>query len=280
MVKTKFKVGKSRDTEVKSWSWIWKNIRNGLIFLVGLFLIVRIVLLIITQHHFSVSVPDFTGKSMAKCEKLASKARVKLCIVDSVYVSGIEKGAVFSQNPSAGSKVKHGRTVYLTTNAVNDKMVLAPDLVGYSLRQAQVDLMSKGLKLGKLMYVRDIATNNVLGAFINGESVVVSEPIKVGTTIDLQLGLNYEDGYTEVPNILGQTRELAETNLKYNGLNVRVHFDGTVKDMYADPDAFVYLTVPQMGQKVILGSTISIYLTLNAARLPKTLFSDESTELK
>ena len=45
---------------------------------------------------------------------------------------------------------------------MNAKKVSMPNLVGYSMRQAKAELNSRGLSLGKLIYVSDIATNNVL----------------------------------------------------------------------------------------------------------------------
>ena len=38
-----------------------------------------------------------------------------------------------------------------------------PNLVGLSMRQAIAELQSRGLVLGKLVYVEDLATTNVLG---------------------------------------------------------------------------------------------------------------------
>ena len=83
-------------------------------------------------------------------------------VTDSVYVKRMKRGAVYRQNPAPGSKVKSGRRIALTINAVNAKKITMPNLVGFSMRQAKAELLSRGLVLGRLIYVKDMATNNVL----------------------------------------------------------------------------------------------------------------------
>ena len=78
----------------------------------------------------------------------------------------------------------------LTINATVPKKVTMPNLVGYSMRQAKAELSSRGLNLGKLIYVDDIATNNVLKQQQRGKDVRPGSSVESGSDIDLVVGLN------------------------------------------------------------------------------------------
>ena len=94
---------------------------------------------------------------------------------------------IYSQNPIAGSKVKKGRRILITINAINPQMVEMPSLVGFSLRQAYTELTSKGLSIGSLIYIEDIATNNVLEQRYNGQPVAPKTLLESESDIDLLL---------------------------------------------------------------------------------------------
>ena len=140
------------------------------IFLVILFLS-QYMLSCITKHGKELEVPDLTNITVAEAVDIAEECGLRVEIGDSVYIRRLGRGLVYSQNPPAGGKVKKGRRIILTINAVSPKKVSVPNLVGFSLRQAKAELQSRGLTLGKLTYVKDIATNNVLKQLWRGRVV-------------------------------------------------------------------------------------------------------------
>ena len=131
--------------------WILKNLILALVYIAVLVAGVTIGLAFFTNHNKEIEVPDFTTLSVKDAAQLAESVGIRVEVTDSVYVRRMERGAVFSQNPAAGSRVKKNRLIRLTTNAVNAKQVSMPNLVGYSMRQAKAELSSKGLNLGKLI---------------------------------------------------------------------------------------------------------------------------------
>ena len=142
--------------------WFLKNIFGAVLFFVALALVANVLLGIFTHHGKVIEVPDMVGLSVREADRVADSTGVRIDVVDSIYVRGMAKGAVYKQNPAAGASVKKGRRIMLTINATVPKKVTMPNLVGYSMRQAKAELSSRGLNLGKLVYVDDIATNNVL----------------------------------------------------------------------------------------------------------------------
>ena len=257
-------------SEKKKMNWVIKNILYGLVYVLAIILAVEIFLHVTTQHEVSVAVPDLVGLPLEEAQELAREDRLELHVTDSVFVSRFRKGSVYAQNPKAGSRVKRGRKIYLTVNAKKEKQAVVPSLVGLSLRQAKVELTTRGLKLGRLIYVDDMATNSVLDQLIKGEAVEPGTSVDVGTVVDLKLGLNQSDAYTSVPDFARMEYRRAVSNIQDNSFNLgKVIFDGTVKT-YADSlAAQVYRQSPLAGtEDVVLGSRVSIWLTLDEKLLP------------
>ena len=184
-------------------NWIVRNLLMGALFVILLIGATSIFLALRTRHGKEITVPDMSGLSSADANRTARAAGLKTVVVDSVYMKRVARGAVVSQVPKAGSRVKPGRKISLTVNSMVPKKVAMPNLVHVSLRQAKAELSSKGLVLGRLDYVADIATNNVLRQKYRGSDIAPGKEIFTGSTIDLVLGLNGSDAMTYVPNLKG-----------------------------------------------------------------------------
>lgn len=244
------------------------NLIWGVVFVVVMILVLQLLLSVITRHNKELTVPDFTALDMPTVERMAHKMHLRVEIADSVFVKHLPLGVVFSQNPPAGSHVKKNRRIHVTINSTVPRMVTVPSVIGYSLRQAQAELAGNGLSVGKLTYVNDIATNNVLRQQYKGKDIAAGKKVETESKIDLVLGLNYEDNETDVPNVKGFSYSVAAANLIENSLNVgRVRYDDSVKD-YADSlHAVVYSQSPGAAANVQLGRNVDIWLTVNPDKL-------------
>lgn len=246
-------------------NWIVKNIILAVLFFTILILFNSILLGAITNHNETIEVPDFTSMSLNEARHEAARLKLRTEVVDSIFVRKMEKGAVYSQNPKAGSRVKKGRRILLTINAKNAKKVSMPNLVGYSMRQAKAELSSKGLALGKLIYVNDIATNNVLRQIYRNREIRPGRQIETGSEIDLEVGLNPEDNLTYVPDVKGLKYLRAVDAVHDNSLNInRVVFDKTVRNYTDSLNASVTRQTPEAsGNPILMGSDVTIYLSLD-----------------
>lgn len=229
-----------------------------------------LLLSLYTRHNDELTVPDMVGMSTAEASEIASLNSMYIEVVDSMYVDGFAPGAVYRQIPAAGEAVKKGRRISLTINASQPKMVYVPDLIGYSMRQAKAELSSRGLRLGRLIYREDIATNNVLDQQYRGKRISPGDKIKSEESIDLVLGLNPEQNSTFVPTLYGCKAEYAVSLLKEHSLNVgTISYDHSVKDLKDSLKAVVFRQVPEPSEyPVPLGVDISIYLTIDESKLP------------
>ena len=254
----------------KNKGWILRNLLGAVAFFVIMAIVSNVLLGIFTHHNKVISVPDFTGLSVKEAQRAADSSSVRIDVVDSIYVRGMAKGAVYKQNPSAGSSVKTGRRILLTINAIVPKKVTMPNLVGYSMRQAKAELATRGLTLGKLIYVDDIATNNVLKQQVRGRSISAGASIESGTAVDLVVGLDNLENMTYVPNVLGIKNVRAVDVIHDNSLNIgRMVFDSSIKNWQDSLNAVVYRQGPAASQApVVMGTEVSLYLTVDPERIP------------
>ncbi len=257
-------------------NWIVRNLLAALVVVVALVIGAMIFLNVVTQHGKELPVPDFTNMTVDEAGAEAVKVGMRVEVTDSVFAKRMRKGAVRDQNPAPGSMVKEGRRISLTINALNAKTVQMPNLVGLSMRQALAELQSRGLVLGKLIYVRDMATNNVLRQLKGNREIAPGRNIETETVIDLVVGLNPEtDASTYVPSVVGKKYLTAVDAIHKQSLNIRtLKFDDSVKNYDDSLNAVVYRQSPEAVSDAVakipvgLGSDVSLYLTIDQEKIP------------
>ena len=251
--------------------WFLRNLIWAIILILALIVVLQFLLGVITRHNKEIPVPDFSGLTISEAESLARSSDVRIDITDSVYVSHLPLGTVFSQNPKADDKVKKGRRILITINATQPKTVEMPRLVGLSLRGAKTEILSRGLSVGTLTYVPDMATNYVLAQKVAGRNILPGKKVKVDTLVDLTLGVNSGESTTYIPYLVGHTAQMAKDILIDNSLNVGVvSYDSTVKTYTDSLQAQVYKQSPAYsGVPYQLGTKVSIYLTNEASKVSK-----------
>lgn len=252
-------------SENKNFGWVWKNILGAVVLFLVLAVGAGFLLKLMTNHGKEITVPDLTNMSVSEARYTAGLQNLRIEVTDSVYIRRMGRGMVYSQNPKAGSSVKKGRRIILTINSVNPKKVQMPNLVGYSMRQAKAELNSRGLNLDKLLYVEDMATNNVLRQMFRGREIEAGTMIESGADITLIVGLNPDDNQTYIPDVVGLKYMRAVDAIHDNSLNIRsLKFDKTV-DSYADSlDAVVYRQGPEASDApTLIGSEVTLYLSVD-----------------
>ncbi len=244
-----------------------------LILIAGVFLILQI-LKIYTRHNQNLSVPDFTGLTLEEAFDAAEKRDLRIEVFDSVYLTEYERGTVVDQHPAPNFKVKKNRKISLAMNAVNPEMILMPDLVDLTFRQARTRLESFGLKTGNITYEPDIGENVVLAQKINGMNINPGDSIIKGTLIDLVLGQGLSDEKTGVPNLIGLTLEAAKIVASDRFLSIgAVVPDASIITEEDRNMAKVFSQDPEPGPEsaLALGSTIDIWITLDTLKVRETI---------
>ncbi len=249
-------------------NWIVKNLLLALLFVVVLLVAASVALRVVTRHGKTVVAPDFTNLTLVQAEQLARESHVSVKVVDSVFVRRLSGGVVYRQQPQAGATVKEGRSIFLTINSVVPRKVVMPNLFGYSVTEARSELRNRGLNLGRLNYVKDIATNNVLGQSCEGLEVEAGDLVVSGSVIDLMVGVGSQDNQTTIPKITGMKYVNATDALHERFLNVgKVTFDADIKTYADSMNAVVYKQDPA-GADRNLGANVNFFLTLDQTKLP------------
>lgn len=252
-------------------NWIVRNLLIALAVLVALIVGAMIFLNVATQHNKELIVPDLANMTVEEAHAVATASGMRVDVTDSAFVKRMKRGAVYRQNPAPGSKVKEGRRIALTINAVNPRQITMPDLIGYSTRQAKAELLSRGLVLGKLIYVQDMATNNVLRQLHNNLEIEPGAMVDSEAVIDLVVGLNSRDNVTFVPYLAGLRSLSAVEAVHDHSLNIgKMRYDDTVKDYEDSLNAVVYRQVPAASDSISvnMGSAVDLYMTLDHSRVP------------
>ncbi|MCK9305374.1 MAG: PASTA domain-containing protein [Bacteroidales bacterium] len=251
-------------------NWFLRLLIKGAVVVVLLLIITHIFLSLITRHNRELAVPDFAGMTVTDAGVKAADESIRIEITDSIFIPGMQRGIVLRQNPAAGNMVKKNRRVLLTINTISPKMVNMPSVTGYSLRQAKAELAAKGLNIGYLFYVPDMATNNVLSQKFKGSHIPAGTPVESGSSIDLEVGNNGETN-AFIPDLTGMPLNIARDILTDNSLNIgRIHYDNTIKTYSDSVSGFVYRQNPQPSAEAWypLGTRIELYLRAQREKSP------------
>lgn len=143
----------------------------------------------ITNHGDEITVPNLSKLNPEQVEEKLDELDLDYQIIDTVdYRSDFPKLTVVEQEPTSGSKVKGGRTIYIKLNASTFKMVVVPDLIEKTYRQAVPTLKAVGLQEGSIKYVPYLGKDMVLEMWINGKKIKAGEKVLKNTKVDLVLG--------------------------------------------------------------------------------------------
>lgn len=141
-----------------------------------------------TRHGEAVTVPDVKGMGLAEADKMFRNQNLKYVVSDSTYVENMAAGCIVDYTPSAGQKVKEGRTVYVTINALSIPLQTIPDVAdNSSVRQAEARLLASGFKLDEVQYVPG-ETDWVYGVKYHGRLLSLNEKVPVGARLTLMVG--------------------------------------------------------------------------------------------
>ena len=213
-------------------------------------------------------VPSVVGQNILAAKKILEDKGFDVIIQDSVYVDSVAKQAVLRQIPEADALVKSGRNIYLTVNRTIPPQVEMPNLAGFSVKSAEMYLISLGLKMGEVSYRPDIARNSVLEQLMNDQPIKPGTKIPIGTVISFVLGSGEGTGEMSMPELVGMTFDAAKSFLQNTSLTLgSVLAIGPIKD---SASAFVIRQSP---------AALSDSLGMDGLRLPNKIKQGQSVDI-
>lgn len=248
---------------------LWINILVLIVLVTLLVLVFFGSLDFITKHGKYEKVPSVIGQSIDAAKKVLESKGFEVIIQDSIYIDSFPRLSVTRQSPEGNATVKVNRTIFLTINRAQPPLVEMPNLVGFSIRNAQMYLENLGLRLGDTTYRPDIAKNAVLEQLYQGTTVAAGTKVFMGSSIGFTLGNGVGDEEMQVPDLLGKQFGSVKSLLNERSINFTAVYDVDVTDSAA---AYVYKQRPEKygpsadGQKhynvIKPGQSIDIYLSI------------------
>lgn len=142
-----------------------------------------------TDHGHEITVPDLRKLSEQEVEEKLDDLNLEYVLLDTVdFNPDFPKFSVVEQDPTAGSKVKEGRKIYIKINSGTYTMVKVPNLIEKTYRQAVPTLKALGLQEGKIIYKPYLGKDMVLEMQLNGKKLKPGEQVLKSSKIDLILG--------------------------------------------------------------------------------------------
>jgi eukaryotic-like serine/threonine-protein kinase len=163
-----------------------------------------------------VEVPQLAGKSKEEAEEILRAQGLKLRVSSSRFSADVPEGMVLEQNPAGGTRLKVDRTVKVLLS-LGARRYAVPNLIGTSLRAAQLTLSRRQLMLGNTLYTH-------IG---EGEpSTVVYQTPKPGTqegadpSVHIVISLGAPAQYFIMPDLIGKPADLIASRARSEGFRI------------------------------------------------------------
>ncbi len=179
----------------------------------------NIIMASFVDEKGEVLVPDLQGKTLVDCLETLSQAKLGLIKEGAEYNQNIPAGVVIRQTPPPGINVKEGKIVKITISQ-GGEIVYVPDLIGDTIRSANIALKSVGLILGELTKKASMKYE---------EGVVLAQEPVPGSAVEKDTSVNLlvsngapEDGTMLMPDWIGKNAIEAKQWAQDENLGVNV----------------------------------------------------------
>ncbi len=211
-MKTESEIERHTSTALSRWS--------GIILMIAVLAVAGIVSAL-TAMRFAirgreVAVPDLVGKTEAEAKKLLDDRQLQLKVSSKRFSAQIPEGHIVDQIPAKGTRLKTTRSVKVLLS-LGDRKSAVPNLVGASLRAAQLTLAQRRLALGNTLYAHTA----------DGEpSMVIYQSPKPGVSegsdpsVHILISLGPAEQYFIMPDLIGQPAELASSKARAEGFKI------------------------------------------------------------
>jgi serine/threonine-protein kinase len=240
-----YQYGPDDDEEIgrpRRWPW-WVL---GLLIVFGAVGVVAYMLL--AGGGKTYGVPQVTGEPVAKAEAQITANHLKPQ-VDKVPSSTVKAGYVVSTNPPFGNQVA-ANTVVVLDVSTGPKKVSVPNVTNQTESQAQTALSNANLTTS----VKSNPNSTEPAGTVISQSPTAGTPVSPGSTVTITVS----GGGVKVPNVIGQTLQVAIATLQGDGLNYQENYvpstDGT-------PAGTVVGESPTQGSAVAKGSLVTLTVT-------------------
>jgi beta-lactam-binding protein with PASTA domain len=198
-----------------------------------------------------VEVPALSGKTKDEAEQILKTQGLHLKVSSSQFSSDVSEGKVLAQDPTSGTRIKTDRTVKVLLS-LGQRRFAVPNLIGTSLRAAQLTLSQRRLSLGNTLY-----THTSEG---DASTVVYQSPqpgTQEGTdpSVNILISLGPPAQYFVMPDLIGKPAELAASRARNEGFRIgKMNF----RNYPGVESGVVIQQKPQAGYRLTKSDVISL----------------------
>ena len=194
-----------------------KNIFLAIFVIILLFSGLKWWLGIYTRHGQAVTVPDVRGLSIQEATGHFKSCNLNFEVVDSVYNKNSKPGAIVETIPTAGTKVKEHRNIYITINAKSSLTSIVPEIRGSS-RQAIAILKTAGFSDIQIKPVLSEYKDLALGLEYKGRELNAGERLPSNSRLVLLVGdgLQSENEFFEEDSVKTNTEVSVDESWIFN----------------------------------------------------------------
>ena len=203
-----------------------------------------------TNHNIKIEVPNLLGIQINNLNDTLEKLELRYEIRDSIYSENHPMGTIIQQDPKAHSEnfpnyIKPNRNLYLTIVKKQEIYKTVPDLMS--------NVNSKNIgksKLERLGFKVDLEMKNhkdrdkVLEIRFEDEVVQAGRKLLKGSTLKLIYGSGDKGKPIELPDFRGMSIYLANNKASEIGLELEIHYNGTVLDFKDSNRAVIFNQYP------------------------------------
>ena len=164
------------------------NLAAMIIVVIALFIGVQYWLNSYTLHGQGYELPNLYGMDYDDAATLLEQHGLKVEANDTGYNKKMDADVILMQTPGQGTKVKEGRTIYVTINSTLSPKVRIPDIIdNSSYREAQARLTAIGFHLEDPKVI-DGERDWVYGVMAGGRNLQGGDMVSIETPLTLVIG--------------------------------------------------------------------------------------------
>ena len=230
----------------------------GAVSFVVVILFEYIIMPMYTRHNTGQYLMDLQGKTLEEAIAMIEAEDFRAIVSDTMYTNKVAEGIVVDQYPKPNMKVKTGRTVRLKIST-SEKLVFIPNLIGQSLRSAELVLQQAGLLIDTVYseYNPEYPKGTIAWQYPKANNTM-----KKGFGIQVTLSEGLPPDFYQVPNVIGLSLNQAKEYLAKARLKV-----GKIS-YHEDQDLVPYTVLDQsISEGTVLDRPMNINLVVSVLDL-------------
>lgn len=193
---------------------------SGIVLMTAI-LIVAGILSALTAMRFAIRgrevvVPELIGKTQDEAARILADSGLLLNVSSKRFSSNVPEGHILDQIPPSGTRLKTNRSVKVLLS-LGERRFAVPDLVGASLRAAQLTLAQRRLSLGNTLYAH---TSEGEPATVAYQSPTPGTQEGSDPSVNILISLGPPAEYFIMPDLIGQPAELVASRARSEGFRV------------------------------------------------------------